>query len=53
MMRRELWGYLGLDLLQGRIGVAGIEVREGGLRAVEQAAGALERDDGVLECRLF
>ncbi len=51
-MRRKFRRHFLFDLLPRRICVARVEVREGSLRAVEQSAGALERDDRVIERRL-
>ena len=44
-LRREI----SLEFLEGGIGQRGGENAEGGARAVEQLAGALHGDDGVLE----
>ena len=51
-MSGQLRGHFRLNFLQRWIGVAGVEVRESALGAVEQAAGAFEGNDGVLERRL-
>ena len=52
-MRGELRRHFSLDLLQSRIGVTRVQIVESALGAIEQTASALQRNDGVLECRLF
>jgi len=49
LLRGELGGHLGVDLLHPRIGVGCIEPPEGRVDAHQQLPGALESDDGVVE----
>ena len=53
MMRGKLRRYFFIDLLPGRICIAGVEVRKRALCAIEQSAGALEGDDRVVERRFL
>ena len=53
MVRGKFRRHFFIDLLPGRICIAGVEVRKRALGAIEQSAGALEGDDRVVERRLL
>ena len=53
MVRCEFRRQFLIDLLPRRICIAGVEVRKYALGPIEQSAGALQGDDGVIERRFF
>ncbi len=52
-MRRKLRRNFCIDFLARRICVGGVEIRERPLCAIEEPAGSLQRDDGIVEGRFF